>query len=330
MDQLIIDDQILDVDDSAMRYIKQQYRYEALLTIAIAIVWELLILFIWRGTTHLNESAELLIFLLALPVIILGFIVSALKESFRHKFYEQFAKTNNFTYTKTADLENQLGTIFQVGHSTKNEDIIEGEVNNLPVRLFNYQYTVKHGKSSTKYNKTIFEVDLQTSVPPLLLLVDTHLFGDNLSDNNISHTSKISLTPDLEQHFSLFTEKKFEIEALQIFTPEFLQLIYTKYKFFSIDFVGTKLYIYANHIITKKTELELMMEFLSLICQRLANKLPQMRGSIIALTESLSKTSSPTQLFKKESITNIIIIIFCILFLVPIIVMFIKGILQKG
>lgn len=123
----------------------------------------------------------------------------------------------------------------------------------------------------------------------MLLLVDNHTFGDNLSDNNLTNVSKVDLGGEWEKHFNLFAEKKFEIEALQIFSQDFLQLIYEKYRRFSLDFSGNTLYLYSNKIITTKEELLILKEFVLVLLQKLNEKLPAMAGSITALYEALSK-----------------------------------------
>ncbi len=323
MDIQINNDPITDVDASTMRYIKQYYRYESWLAIAITITWESLILFSWQtGSPYLNTSPEILLLLLALPFIVFGLIYSAFKTSFRHKFFEQFAIANNLTYIKTGEVPNQLGAIFQVGHGAKNEDIITGEINHLPLRLFNYFYKVKQGKSSKQYATTILEIDFQTPVPPLLLLIDQHYFGDDLADNNLNRVNKITLSTPLENHFSLFTETKFEIETLQIFTPEFLQLLYDKYKFFNLDLVDSKLYIFTKQIITQKAELDLLMEFAWLITNKLAEKLPQMKSTITALTHLLTSPTNLTSEVLPKSKTLGYFLLFGLIVLLLVVVMF--------
>ncbi len=325
MDIQINNDPITDVDANTMGYIKQYYRYESWLAIAITITWESLILFSWQtGSAYLNASPEILLLLLALPFIVFGLIYSAFKTSFRHKFFEQFAIANNFTYTKTGEVPNLLGAIFQVGHGAKNEDIITGEINHLPLRLFNYFYKVKQGKSSKQYATTILEIDFQTPVPPLLLLIDKHYFGDDLADNNLTRVSKITLSTPLENHFSLFAETKFEIEALQIFTPEFLQLLYEKYSLLNLDLVDTKLYIYTKGLVTKKTELALIMEFVGLISGKLINQLPSMRGSLTALTEALNKLPNSPLFISPNKPSQLLRLILLVLILFPIILLLVR------
>jgi len=82
--------------------------------------------------------------------------------------------------------------------------------------------------------------------------VDQKNFGDDLSDNNLRKVSKIELPSELEVHFNLFSEKKYEIEMLHIFTPDVLTMLYDNYKDFNLDFVGNKLFIYSKYVISKK------------------------------------------------------------------------------
>jgi len=288
---------ILDVDASATQYFQKSYKNELAAGIIFVALWEITIVFFVlryfiNGRAISEDGVKGIIFLAALPFLIAFGIFTNLKKRLLQQFYQQFARANGFSYQKQGWLENMQGAIFKVGHSAKMENIVTGQISNLPLNLFNYQYTVGSGKSAHTYQKTILELGLETLTPPMLLLVDWHGFGDDISDNNIKNVSKIDLNGDLEKHFNLFAERKFEVEALQIFTPDFLNLIYEKYKQFSLDFIGSKLYVYSSGIISKKAELDLMVEFLKILSERLGQKLRSMQGSILSLTEAVSKAPS--------------------------------------
>ena len=294
LSRVVINEPILDVDASVSGYLKKNYKTEIILSAIFIALWEIIIIFfalrhMAGGGAVSEDNGRGVIFLMALPLGVAFFIFAKLKNRLLHQFYKQFAQANGFTYQQTGWLDRREGAIFKVGHSKKMEDIIEGEINGLPLSLFNYKYTVGSGKNSHTYEKTVLEIDIKALTPPMLLLADWHGFGDNISDNNLNNVSKISLPADLEKHFSLFTEKKFEIEALQIFTPNFLNLIYGKYPQFSLDFLGQNLYVYAGSVIANKPELDLMLEYARTVSEKIGAKLPAMQGAITAMREALTK-----------------------------------------
>ena len=316
LNKLVINDQIQDVDTSLTVYLKKYYRKEFFYFFAFFAIWEIIVIYFFIiNFTGLNpaidDTIQSFLFFTALPLLFIALSYAWMRKKIRHQFYRQFAIANNFTYKERGWLPNKSGSIFKIGRNTTMQDIIEGEINKTPLSLFNYSYTVGSGKSSHTYQKTILEIDFKTPVPPLLLLVDKHWFGDNISNNNLKNVSKITLDEVFEKHFDLFSEKKFEIEALQIFDPDFLNSIYEKYKFFSLDFSETKLYIYASKIITNKIELDLLFQFADIISKKFLNKLPEMRGSILAMEEAFTKTETitvPKNMFHKYNIPVLIFI----------------------
>ncbi len=285
-----VNDEILDVGLSARNYFHKVYAKEIKIGIAISIVFEALGLWLIVGSFMRGTLEDpRVIFILFLPAVAYFGALAVFKKKLRHIFYRQFASANGFSYLMTGWLEGLSGAIFSVGHSKKMEDIIEGNLSGVPISIFNYQYTVGGGKSAHTFQRTVWKVDFKTPVPSVILLVDSHMFGDNLSDNTIKLPGRINLGGDLESHFTLFCEKKFEIEALQIFSPEFLNLIFENYKQFSLDFSDTSLFIYSNRIITTKVELLKLNEFADLIVDRLSFKLPAISNSVKSMNEAFKK-----------------------------------------
>lgn len=319
--KVVINEPILNVDASVSGYLKKNYRTEIIFSGIFIALWEIIIgFFASRSFVNGNLSEDEgkgIIFLMFMPIGIAFVILAKLKNRLLHVFYKQFAAANKFTYQKKGWLENRQGAIFKVGHSANMSDIIQGQVAGLPLSLFNYGYTVGSGKNSQMYEKTILEIDLKILTPPILLLVDAHGFGDNISDNTLSRVSKIDLGGDWEKHFNLYTETKFEVEALQIFTPEFLHLIYDKYKKFSLDFLGQNFYVYSNGVIANKADLDLMLEFARLVAEKIGNKLPAMQSSISAMKEVLNKNSqSYSNSFKNANNFKKYPLFYSILFIV--------------
>lgn len=324
---------IADVDQSAMNYFKTRYKKYFIPAIFLTIIYFIIVLYCLFSWQLLEQDPRFL-FILFIPVIIYFGIIGSIKNKLLRQFYKQFAISNGFTYKDKGSSENEIGALFDVGHSHQVKDLVEGELNGFPISLFNYYYTVGSGKSSRSYSSTVWSIDFKTRVPTMVLLVDRHFFGDDLSNNNINNVSKISLSEELEKHFTLYSENKFEIEALQIFTPEFLNKIYESYKNYSLDFVGTKLYIYNNNIIKNKGNLEHLKQYIGFIINQLNNKLPSMAGSIKALTEE-AKKSTPN-IFEKASnelvrniskpeISSAIIFALLLIFLILFALMFITA-----
>lgn len=287
-----VDEDITDVNQSARLYLTARYGKELKWGIIAGIIFDALLLYALIATGELARDGRALMLLL-IPFGLYAAAWAKIKQDLLHQFYRQFAQKNGFSYQQKGWIEGQNGAAFLVGHGKIMEDILQGEIAGLPLALFNYRYTVGSGKNSRTYNFTVLDLDLKTPVPPMLLLVDRQYFGDDLADNNLNYPSKIELPQNQENIFNLYCEKEYEIEALQIFTPEFLNRIAEKYRRFSLDFVGTKIYIYSSNVITDKAGLMLLKEFAGMLAQKLSSQLPAMKGSITALAEALSAAGRP-------------------------------------
>ncbi len=320
----IIPQNIVDVDQSALQYFKIKYKNYYRPAVFITAAFYIFALYLIFGQGIIAEEPRSL-FILFLPIIVYFGLLAGIQNKLLKEFYKQFATANGFSYKPTSSPDRETGALFKVGHSEKINDYIQGEINGFPVSLFNFYYTVGSGKSSRSYSSTVWSIDFKTAVPSMVLLVDRQYFGDDLSNNNINKVSKISLPEELEKHFSLYAENKFEIEALQIFTPEFLNKIYQSYKNYNLDFVGTKLYIYSNNIIKNKGNLEQLKQYINFIISQLSGKLPSMAGSINALTDE-AKKSSPNLLqkvgnelvrnFNKPEVSSAVVFALLLIFLI--------------
>ncbi len=294
-----IDGAMLSKEDTAHNFLKRNYPFEFKLGIVLGVIFDASILYWLIGEWKIGQLNDFnAFFLLILPLIAYGAALVWAAKQVRHEFYRRFAFLNGYSYQKTGWLENRKGALFKIGHSKKMEDIIKGQIGNLPFALFNYTYTVGYGKHSRTFTQTVWDIDFQTALPPILLLNDRQNFGDDITDNNLKYVSKIYIGDELEKHFNLFSEKKFEMEALQIFNAEFLRDIYQNYKGFNLDFTSNSLFVFSNRIFTSEPELKQLKNFVDLLSQKLSVQLPNMQGAVLSLHEALSKASPPNVFIK--------------------------------
>ena len=283
---IFLGEEIEDIDVSTGEYIKRRYGKRLKHLEICYVVWVFLLIAIYFLT---GFELEVLFWLAVLPMIGYGVFFTNVHQNIRHQFYRQFANLNSFTYAKVGTAADKLGAIFKVGHCKKVENIVSGELAGAPLSIFNYSYTVGRGKGAQHFSQTIFEIDFKTALPAMLLLVDKKYFGDKLPDNNLTQPNKLELPKEVEDHFNLFAEKEYEIEALQIFSPDFLAFIYDNYRDFSFDFEQNQLYVYAKNIIKKKADLVRVFALVKVLIQRLAPIVRQMHGGLKAMQTYMAK-----------------------------------------
>ncbi len=306
--------EITNISSATHNYLLKNYKSKALIFILAVVVYEYLV---YRFVQNFAPGSDWQI-LHFLPVVIIAYIYKSTQEKIRHEFYQQIAAKLNFTYSQAALPRGETGAIFQVGHGKRMEDILSGKLLNLPVKMFNYFYTVGSGKSAQHFEKTIWQINFSTALPPVLLLSDFQSFGDFLSNNNLKNVSKIELPVSVENKFSLYSEKKFEIEALQIFTPNVLEKINNDFANFSLDFADHNLYIYAKTLISNSESMNKFVEFAAYISGKLIKLAPGMQDSVIALKEALNKelnSASNKQTAKNNQNFILAILFFILLFL---------------
>ena len=239
------------------KYIKQKYLKVLIIAIAITIILGGL-LFIY------TKSLMLIIY----PLFALIFFYSFIKQ-------------------KADGLPGNLdGSLFFIGHSPAGRDVVSGIFENTPFVIFNYRYIIGGGKNSQTYIYTVFRLDYPSSFPSIFLKSKDCMFGGFLfGDISGKARERIKLEGDFDKHFDLWAEKGFEIEVLQVFTPDFMSKVEDNWKKFGLEFINNQIYIYSHHMITKDEELENMYQFIQYLVSEINPLAKEMKGDINALNE---------------------------------------------
>jgi hypothetical protein len=286
----LVNESIEDVGKTAHDYIKNHYQKQLKIGIAGSVVFEILaIYFLYSAYSSGVKIDPRAILILTAPFFIYGAFVASIGNKIRHQFYRQFAQANGFSYTEQGWLDGLIGSIFSIGHDKKQEDIVTGQFLNDQVVLLNYTYITGQGKNQETHKRTIFKIGLQNQLPPLMLISNRQFMG---FDSWFPNARKVALEGNFNEFFTLYVEDKFEVEALQIFNPAFMQTTLDKWKEFSMEFVGKQLYIYAGWVITTKQELNLMFDLVEYLIQKLNPELAAMETTITSL-ETATKTAIP-------------------------------------
>ncbi|MDX1608035.1 MAG: hypothetical protein R3251_02405 [Candidatus Spechtbacterales bacterium] len=244
---LTIDERILDVDKSAFKLIRKNYYGVAFFIIAISIAIFFILLFI---AIEYNEG-DIRLFIIPFAIPFIAY------KNFKTKLYtvfmRQFARVNNFKFYKKDHFKDTHGSIFSRGHSKRIYNVVEGSFLDYPISVFNYNYTVGAGRNKKIYQNTIFSIRLNKNMP--------HLYLDNTSHNKALYVKKGFEIIDLEstrfnKEFRLFVKKGRHIPALQIFTPDVMAKLIDLPGRADIEFIGKNIYIYEDHLIGTKQELE--------------------------------------------------------------------------
>ena len=157
----------------------------------------------------------------------------------------RFAAANNMTYEDRVDNPGLPGMIFQFGNSRRAQRLVRGHSPRF-VEFGNYQYTVKHGKSSTTYHWGYVAVKLDVPLPNIVLdAVGNNGFGSNLPAS-FDKDQHLSLEGDFDQYFTLYCPAGYEQDALYLFTPDIMARFIDSAAQLDVEIVDDWLFLYTQ------------------------------------------------------------------------------------
>ncbi len=198
------------------------------------------------------------------------------------KFMREYASSHNLQYVGTLDEESLSGRLFKRTR-TEVEHVMVGEYLNFPIRIFYYSYSAQEGKHTRVYPFTVSEITIgNTKFPHLLLLnnkTDKHQNSDYFGDDK---DVKVGLGRD-DSSYTLYTTNNYELEALQICTPEFIELFKNELVQQSVECAENKLYIYTDKRLTKKDNLDILYATTKCVIEKSGPFLIRMKDDYEAL-----------------------------------------------
>lgn len=174
---------------------------------------------------------------------------------------------NILNYTnKTFNIDGPL--LFKEGHSKRVSNEIEGIVNNRNFRFLNYKFTTGYGKKAVDHTYTIFIFKFNGSFP--------HIYLNNKNNSWSKNTGEyIPLHSLFEEKFYLLAPKKYEIEALEIFTFDILDKLLNNNYSYDIEFINQEMFVFIDEQIRKFEQFEKMfnevLELEDLLDEKLDN-----------------------------------------------------------
>lgn len=193
----------------------------------------------------------------------------------RHIFMQRVADKLEYSYFPYGSLEDVQGGLFQIGHSQRIEDVVSGKYQDMPIKIFNYYFTIGHGKNQRNYQYTVFEIEFNAVLPDMVLLRNSFFsFLNNIDIGPLTRGKEyLSLEGDFDKYFHLYVPQDFEIEALQIFTPDIMVDFIDKFQSLNLEICGNKMYIFYERIIEKKDEFLAAYDVISRFSKKLAEVL---------------------------------------------------------
>lgn len=181
--------------------------------------------------------------------VIIAFYVYHIKNKVRSSFWKQFAEINGWQYEQSGDVNQESGIMFRQGNARIMSNIIKGNIDDRQFKIFNYQFRTGSNKNKKTYYYTVFAFKFNGSFPHIYLNNKHNSYGVKVGET-------IFLPGEFEKKFSLSAPRKYEIEALEIFTPDVLENLLNNGFAHDVEFINQNILIFTIGEINKFEQLE--------------------------------------------------------------------------
>ena len=163
------------------------------------------------------------------------------REKIFPEFIKQFAQAMGLTYSTEGNMNTVAGPLFTSGDSQEIKYVAGGYFNNFPMRLFTFFFVADIGDDKGERVMTVLEITFETDLPTIVF---RRISLE--SESEIFHFTYPLETyiPLEEKGVYLSTIKGYEVEALQIFKPEFIKELLNMPLALNLVLHSNKLYIY--------------------------------------------------------------------------------------
>ncbi len=232
------------------------------ISVVVSVVWWGLLIFFGAPISILY----------VFPVVLFIWYYKNFFSKVEKVFFEQFAKAKGYAFYEFAIGDLLESSAFKRGHSHIMRNVIQGNFAEHTFQLFTYEYTVGHGKGKHTFTSTIFELDFAKPMPHIVLLSKKQTGSFMGGKFPVLYEGKdlLHVEGDFHKYFDLYVTPELEIEALEIFTPDFMTELIDRAPQYSFEFTDDKIYIFYGSTVTTQVELDKMYELAKRMSERMA------------------------------------------------------------
>jgi len=162
-----------------------------------------------------------------------------------------FCDDNNFKHLELDRIFSSLGSLFQTNpDSYQIEHVVSGKIGNNEFRVFNFLIQPIYKKSDPVVKFGVAEIALQRRFPHIIL--DNKL-NPAINGSHTINSQRLNLGTAFNNQFTAYGTSEYEIEVLQILTPELISQLSNSRYAIDFEFIDNYLYLYANEINSKKS-----------------------------------------------------------------------------
>lgn len=273
-------------------------------------------LILFAISSLLRISSELLVAPLIAVLVLMSLGAFASRQylsTVRRLRLLRFALDNGLQYVTTKQPSRELGMMFGMGSPTIITDTLTFS-ETLSVSAYNYTYNYASKNESTYYIN-FAKIRLARSVPNIYIAGSKNMIGLDVSNFAVQ---KINLEGDFGDYFTVYAPPQYQVDALQLLTPDVMVLLRDYGLDYDYELVGEFLYIYtkANTLYTadRVRNLLRMMSMLFLELNKQAGTYSDTRVASAA-TRSIAPQGASVQTRFWNVVTITLVAIFTAFFL---------------
>lgn len=210
---------------------------------------------------------------LSAPLLVLFLIYAGVLSAKRRLFWQQIAKANDWIHTVEASHRQEKSVVIRKRSKEKEEyddkllnNLITGRINGREFRIF--EFMLRKGDSFQRF--TIFAFKFLGAFPNILLN-----YRNNHHDIRIGEY--ISTPIEFEKKYLLSVAKEYEIEALQIFTPEIMAFLLENEVKHDMEFVDQEVLFFTEGALFKYADFQKVFAQCAKVADLLGAKLDKMK-----------------------------------------------------
>jgi len=160
---------------------------------------------------------------------------------------DRFATANGLVFSPVDANPQYPGAIFSSGSSRAAIDHLRSASERF-LDYGNYRYVTSNGKSSTTHNWGFMALQLDRSLPHMVLdsKANNGLFGGSNLPATFSKDQVLSLEGNFNEFFTLYCPKQYERDALYVFTPDLMALLIDNVAPYDVEIVDRWMFVYSG------------------------------------------------------------------------------------
>lgn len=224
--------------------------------------------------------------------LIAAVVYMELLPSFRLSRLQKFAQDNGYTCIENSPSSGDRGIIFEgfSAHDDLNYSVrIIGKIGDVDFSIGNL------GPSPGLYG--CLTIPLESEMPNILLDATNNNKTRDAADlpKQLRQTQKLSLEGDFDSHFILYCPKQYEQDALQLLTPDVMELLIDESAMYDVEIIGKQLHVYScsSFDLWRPEVMERLLRIASVVGAKIQHKTNSFSGSYDALASSSDGRSLP-------------------------------------